>query len=101
MPVPSPRWLYYRLVDQTDDAVFHVGVHPELSGRPVGLVDFSWLASGEDVRVSDPVVRVRVDELFNRGVPPRVEVVSDHGRWGDSAVELASCFHGAALVMAG
>ena len=31
MPVPSPRWLLYRLVDPTspaEDAVLHVGVHP-------------------------------------------------------------------------
>ena len=88
MPVPSPRWLLYRLVDPTspaEDAVLHVGVHPELSGKPVGLVDFAWLASGEDLRASAPAVYARVDALFNQGMPPRVEVVSDHCTWGEAS----------------
>ena len=92
MPVPSPRWLLYRLVDPTspaEDAVLHVGVHPELTGRRTGLVDFAWLASGEDLRASAPAVYARVDALFNQGMPPRVEVVSDHGTWGEAPAELA------------
>lgn len=92
MPVPSPRWLLYRLVDPTspaEDAVLHVGVHPELTGRRTGLVDFAWLASGEDLRASAPAVYTRVDALFNQGMPPRVEVVSDHGTWGEAPAELA------------
>lgn len=92
MPVPSPRWLLYRVVDPTsaaEAAVMHVGVHPKLAGRSTGLVDFAWLASGDDLRESAPDVYARVDALCNQGRPPRVEVVSDHGAWGDAPAELA------------
>lgn len=86
MPVPDPRWLVYTLVGA---GVFHVGVHPALTGGPVPeVLDSSWLTSGEGLRDSHPLLYARVQGLWDQGRPPNVTVVSDHGTWGDDAVSL-------------
>lgn len=69
--------------------MFHVGVHPALTGGPVPeVLDSSWLTSGEGLRDSHPLLYARVQGLWDQGRPPNVTVVSDHGTWGDDAVSL-------------
>lgn len=90
--VPEPRWLVYILSDSTSPPgqdLVHVGVHPALTDRDVpAVLDSAWLASGEDFRETHPDAYSRVQELFDRGEPPMVTVISDHGTWGEEAVEL-------------
>lgn len=52
------------------------------------VLDSSWLASGEGLRGTRPGMHGLVQDLFDRGAPPVVEVLSDHGAWGEEAVEL-------------
>lgn len=92
VPVPVPRWLLYRLVDVSETGyrtVVGTWVHPALAGIPVpAVLDSSWLASGEGLRGTRPGVYELVQDLFDQGAPPVVEVLSDHGAWGEKAVEL-------------
>ncbi|WP_434080669.1 hypothetical protein [Sanguibacter sp. Z1732] len=81
----------YTLTDSASSipGMLHVGAHPALAARPVpAVLDSSWLASGEDFRVTNPGTYERVQELWNRGEPPTVHVISDHGTWGTDAEAL-------------
>ena len=83
MPVPVPRWLLYRLVDVSETGyrtVLSTWVHPALAGIPVPAVLDS---SGEGLRGTRPGVYGLVQDMFDQGAPPVVEVLSDHGAWGE------------------
>lgn len=94
MTVPEPRWLIYRLLDVSDPALTSTlvsWVHPALAGGPVpSVLDSSWLASGEGLRESHAGVYGLVQAMFDRGAPPVVQVVSDHGTWGSEAEALGA-----------